>query len=275
MQLRTFVLIASVSMLSFGLASCEPDEAVEEVLMGIEGDTNATPDKNGVEEESDYVDEDFRNEKIDENSSNADISDETNEEQIDEKDAPLIPETTGPVAVDLGLSVKWASCNVGANSPEEYGDYFAWGETEAKSNYNSSSSLTYGLSLSKLKSRGIVDDNGILTASYDAATVNWGDNWRMPTLDEINELVEKCTWEWDKDGKGRKVIGPNGNFIFLPAAGCRVGSSPYGVGSHGHYWVASPYVDSGYAYDIYLYSDLYGCDKFECYYGFTVRPVSE
>jgi hypothetical protein len=125
--------------------------------------------------------------------------------------------------VDLGLpsGTLWASCNVGATSPEEYGDYFAWGETSTKSDYTISNSITSGLSISELESRGIIDASGNLTAAYDAATANWGDKWRMPTLDEIKELVNQCTWEWTTQNgvNGCKVVGPNSNSIFLPAAG--------------------------------------------------------
>ena len=129
-------------------------------------------------------------------------------------------------AVDLGLSVKWAGCNVGADSPEEYGDYFAWGETTTKSDYSSSTSITYGLSISELESRGIIGADSQLAPAYDAATVNWGDDWRMPTLGEIKELIDRCTWEWTSVNgvSGQKVTGPKGNSIFLPAVGFRLGT---------------------------------------------------
>ena len=91
-------------------------------------------------------------------------------------------------AVDLGLSVKWASCNLGAESPVDYGSYFPWGETTTKSDYSESSNTTYGLSISELESRGIIDSDNNLTASYDAAMANWGNDWRMPTQDEVKEL---------------------------------------------------------------------------------------
>ena len=182
-------------------------------------------------------------------------------------------------AVDLGLSVLWASCNVGANSPEEYGDYFAWGETTTKSDYSSSTSVTYGLSISELKSRGIIDADDNLTAAYDAATANWGNKWRMPTLDEMKELVDKCTWAWTTQNgvKGRKVTGPNGNSIFLPAAGYRFKASLDYAGSYGYYWSATTY---GGAYDnnaYGLYFNSGGYDRSNIYrsYGLAVRPVSE
>ena len=194
----------------------------------------------------------------------------------DVEDDPVVSPTDGK-AVNLGLSVKWASCNVGADSPEEYGDYFAWGETETKSSYYESNSVTYGLSISELKSRGIIGADGNLTAAYDAATANWGGNWRMPTLDEMEELIDECTWEWTTMNGvyGRKVTGPNGNSIFLPAAGYRYDTSLRDAGSFGYYWSATPYSGSNYAYYLFFYSDYYDWFSDSRYYGFTVRPVSE
>lgn len=180
------------------------------------------------------------------------------------------------LAVDLGLSVKWASCNVGATSPEEYGDYFAWGETATKSSYTESNSVTYGLSISELESRGIIGSDGNLTAAYDAATVNCGSDWRMPTLDEIEELMDKCTWSWTTQNgvNGRKVTGPSGNSIFLPSAGYRFNASLYDAGSYGGYWSASPYSDN-YACYLYFNSGYYGWSIDNRDYGRVVRPVSE
>ncbi len=188
------------------------------------------------------------------------------------------PNASSYEAVDLGLSVKWASCNVGATSPEEYGDYFAWGETTTKSSYSSSNSITYGLSTSELVSRGIIGADGNLTAEYDAATANWGSDWRMPTLDEMKALIDECTWEWTSVNgvNGRKVTGPNGNFIFLPAAGFRYGTSLYSAGDYGYYWSATPYSYGDSAYNLgfrsgYYYWYNYGHRD----YGQAVRPVSE
>lgn len=180
-------------------------------------------------------------------------------------------------AVDLGLSVKWAGCNIGATSPEEYGDYYAWGETTTKSNYTESNSVTYGLSISELESRGIIDAAGNLTAAYDAATANWGEDWRMPTLDEMRELINECEWEWTyvNGVNGRLLTGPNGNSIFLPAAGFRDGTSLSRAGSYGVYWSATPYSKNYSAFDLYFYSGYCGWVGDGRYGGFTVRPVSE
>ncbi|MBQ5856455.1 MAG: hypothetical protein IIW55_04020 [Bacteroidales bacterium] len=146
--------------------------------------------------------------------------------------------------VDLGLSVKWATCNVGASKPEDYGNYYAWGETTTKSSYTESNSKTYG------KKMGDFAGN----SSYDAATANWGGNWRMPTEKEMRELIDKCTWIWTTQNgvKGYNVKGPNGNSIFLPAAGSWFGSVGEGAGSGGDYWGSAPYdniADYSYFFD--------------------------
>ena len=193
-----------------------------------------------------------------------------------EENEPVTSPTTDSRAVDLGLSVKWASCNVGAESPEEYGDYFAWGETTTKSSYTENNSVTYGLSIEELKFRGIIDANGNLTAAYDAATENWGDEWRMPTLDEMKELFDRCTWKWTTQNgvNGYKVTGPNGNSIFLPAAGYRYGTS-LGSSSYGSYWSATLHSDISYAYALGFRSDYYRWGYGSRDDGQSVRPVSE
>lgn len=181
-------------------------------------------------------------------------------------------------AVDLGLSVKWASCNVGAESPEDYGGYYAWGETEEKNDYSSSTSITYGLSTSGLRSQGIIDSDDNLTAAYDAATDNWGSSWRMPTKEEIEELCNKCSWEWTSVNgvSGRKVTGPNGNSIFLPAAGSRNGTEVRSRGSGGYYWSGTLNEDYGLnAYYLYFGSGYHDWGRIGRYHGLTVRPVTE
>ena len=136
-------------------------------------------------------------------------------------------------AVDLGLSVKWATCNVGAESPEEYGDYFAWGETTTKSEDTYENSKTCG------KNIGDIAGN----PAYDAATANWGGSWRMPTKAEFEELINNCTWQWTTQGgkNGYKVTSKiNGNSIFLSAAGYRNGSSLNNAGYNGNYLSSTP-----------------------------------
>ena len=187
--------------------------------------------------------------------------------------------------VDLGLSVKWATCNVGANSPEEYGDYFAWGETEPKSIYDWSTykwcngSYDTQTKYNTSSSYGTVDNKTTLELSDDAARANWGGNWRMPTDVELTELRENCTWTWTTQNGvyGYKVTSKsNGNSIFLPVAGYRDGSSLYGVGSGGYYWSSSLYADyPSYAYVLNFYSYGVYWNGLPRYYGFSVRPVCQ
>ena len=192
--------------------------------------------------------------------------------------SPATGSSNGYGYVDLGLSVKWATCNVGATSPEEYGDYFAWGETTTKTEYTDDNCPTYGLSKSELQSQGYIDGEGNLTSQYDAATANWGGTWRMPTYAELNELNTQCTWEWinTNDFTGYKVTGPNGNSIFLPAAGYRYGSSLDCAGSYGYYRSSTPndylaisadYLNFGSSYHIMEFSSRS--------LGLSVRPILE
>ena len=186
--------------------------------------------------------------------------------------------------VDLGLpsGLKWATMNVGANAPEGYGDYFAWGETEPKDYYDwstykwcegSDDTLTKYCTSSKY---GTVDNKTTLKLSDDAAHANWGGTWRMPTLDEIKELRYYCSWEWitQKGVEGHKVTGPNGNSIFLPAAGSRGDYGLNDAGSGGYYRSSSLYPGTDYyAYFLYFYSGgagLYGSDRNS---GRSVRAV--
>ena len=181
--------------------------------------------------------------------------------------------------VDLGLSVKWATCNVGANKPEEYGDYFAWGETSTKTEYNSDNCPTDGLSESKLQSQDYIDGEGNLTSQYDAARANWGGSWRMPTKYECHELIDKCKWEWVTINgvNGYKVTGTNGNSIFLPAAGDRYGSLGLGgAGSHGSYRSSSPSVNIYRTYYIFFRSSSHDMHNYGLrIQGHSVRPVLE
>ena len=186
--------------------------------------------------------------------------------------------------IDLGLSVKWATCNVGASRLEDYGDYFAWGETEPKSTYSwSTYKWCRGSEDTQTKyctssSYGTVDNKKTLELSDDVARANWGGSWRMPTKAELDELLENCSWEWTSQNGvyGRKVTGPNGNSIFLPAAGSCYDSSLRYAGSGGHYWSSSLYTDDpswAYSLDFYSY-DLYRASGGRCC-GRSVRPVCQ
>ena len=150
------------------------------------------------------------------------------EEREEQQDNKISGMNNGHEYVDLGLSVKWATCNVGAKSPEEDGDYFAWGEVVTKEpgkyweNYKycagEYNKLTKYCSDSEYGNNGYADDKIILDLEDDAAHVNWGGTWRMPTKEEQDEL-RLCDWKWTKqnDVYGYKIIGDNGNSIFMPA----------------------------------------------------------
>ena len=160
--------------------------------------------------------------------------------------------------VDLGLSVKWATCNVGATKPEEYGNYYAWGETEPKTTYNwntykwaTATQNEWGEwhleTLTKYNTDanyGTVDNKTVLDPEDDAAAVNWGGQWRMPTKEECEELLDNCTLKWVYSYKGTGVAGlivtgPNGNSIFLPAAGSRNEDDDLDDGFYDHFWSSS------------------------------------
>lgn len=170
--------------------------------------------------------------------------------------------------VDLGLSVKWATCNVGATSPEGYGYYFAWGETSPKSSYTEDNSKTYK------KDYGDIAGNPAL----DAARANWGGTWRLPTVGEIYELLDNCNKKWTTMNgvKGYRFKSKeNGNSIFLPAAGIREGSSLKCAGSDACFWSSTPFhsPDKDCAY-ILDFVDLIVNYNYR-YFGSSVRPVSE
>lgn len=199
---------------------------------------------------------------------------------------PVDP-TNGHDYVDLGLpsGTLWATCNVGADSPEEYGDYFAWGETTPKSTCNWS---TYKWCKGSYNTQtkyctdsdyGKVDNKTTLDLSDDAANVNWGTSWRMPTTAEQDELrnTNYTTWTWTTQNgvKGYKVTSKtNGNSIFLPAAGYRLSSVLIDAGSRGYYWSSSLNASvSNFAYDLNFDSSSVRSYSDSRYYGLSVRPV--
>ena len=177
--------------------------------------------------------------------------------------------------VDLGLpsGTKWATCNVGATEPWEYGGYYAWGETEEKDNYDWSTYKWCNGSYDTMtkycidSDYGTVDNKTILDLEDDVAHVKWGGSWRMPTIEEYEELGRLCTLVWCSvnNVSGCKVIGPNGNNVFFPAAGNVV------VG-----WLNTLYnKEEDYAYCIELEfaeSEL-GYDAYYREMGLSVRPV--
>ncbi|MBR5209220.1 MAG: hypothetical protein IKV67_05130 [Paludibacteraceae bacterium] len=178
--------------------------------------------------------------------------------------------------VDLGLSVEWATFNIGATKPEEYGAYFAWGETKPKNVYSwqtykwSEGSETTLTKYNTKHSYGKVDDITNLLPEDDAATVNWGNEWRMPTYEEQLELLNYCDWEWTElNGiKGYEITGFNGNSIFLPVAGEIIDEKEDRVGDTGYYWLSSLSVNS-----LYFYSNNHREFNTCRYRGLTIRPV--
>ena len=189
--------------------------------------------------------------------------------------------------VDLGLpsGLLWATCNVGANTPEEYGGYFAWGETQPKDYYDwstyqycmgSSTTMTKYCDNPSYGFNGFTDNLTTLLPEDDAATANWGSDWRMPTIGEWQELYNNttCTWTTQNGVNGHLFTASNGNSLFLPAAGCRGGSDLNWAGSIGYYWSSSLDTDyPGRAWERVFHSDNYGVDFSGRYYGQSVRPV--
>lgn len=175
-------------------------------------------------------------------------------------------EINGHAYVDLGLSVKWATCNVGANSPEEYGQYFAWGETNPKTEFTEENSLT--------NKKHMEDFSG--DEQYDAAAANWGGGWRMATSDEYTELINDCTWIL-VENEGYKVTGPNGNSIFIPTSGFYNGSTLDNSGTFS--WSSTPcneYDNDVQSKAFCIYADfIFVSNLADRYVGATVRPVVE
>ena len=200
----------------------------------------------------------------------------------DTPDTPTEPEEqenteNGHEYVDLGLSVKWATCNVGATKPEEYGDYFAWGETQPKDTYGwSTYKWCNGSSHTLTKyctdnNYGTVDNKTVLDAADDAATANWGGSWRMPTDAELTELRENCTWTWISENGmgGYRVTSKKENYtdksIFLPV-----------TSNAAFYWSSSlGSNDPDYACDLYFDVTWVGFSSLTREYGRSVRPVCQ
>ncbi len=222
---------------------------------------------------------------------------------------PFIPDENGVISnghdyVDLGLkdeqgrTVYWATCNIGAETPEDYGLYFAWGETKGYTE-DTSDGRKFNWAHYKFMQEGesswenitkytcddgqtfsiwyegdtfVGDGKTVLDPEDDAAHVNWKGDWRMPTYGELWWLKDNCTWSWDSSEKGYTVKGTNGNSIFLPAAGYRYSSYLRNAGSYGYCWSSSLYSEAG-AYGLYFYSiDVDWSSGNRCG-GQPVRPV--
>ena len=189
------------------------------------------------------------------------------------------PFENGHEYIDLGLSVKWATCNIGASTPENYGDYYAWGETYTKNNYSWITYKWYNGSESNFaKYCGTVDNKIILDLCDDVANVNWGGSWRIPTKFEYEELINECKWEWTTQGGvyGRKATSKvNGQTIFFPAGGGADGTIYADTGKNGYYWTSSRHESkSASAYYFFISNYSKTCDFFYVRrLGLLVRPV--
>lgn len=174
-----------------------------------------------------------------------------------------------PEAIDLGLSVKWSSHNIGASSPTEYGGLYGWGDITGTNHSENNDEYP-----------SANPPSSICGTEYDIATKEWGNNWRMPSQAEMEELAEKCTWVWTTvDGvNGMTVTGPNGNSIFLPAAASRTGEKVSNqVGKRGCYWSGTLWSDNKFASHLYFYDNadrVQPARSNRRYIGMSVRPVS-
>ena len=229
---------------------------------------------------------------------------------VDEDYSEPVPKSIVPKAVDLGLpsGIKWASFNLGASKPEEYGDYYAWGEIEPyysnqdpfiwkegkEAGYDwasykwcmgSKDSQTKYCTKSTYGYNGFTDGKTVLVPEDDAAHVALGGKWRMPTDSEWTELRKNCTWEWTDNYNGTGVAGRivtsnvegyKDKSIFLPAAGYRGNTDLNGAGSYGYYWSSSLYTDYPYRAWLVLFNSdsVYRSYYYRCY-GLSVRPVTE
>ncbi len=191
-------------------------------------------------------------------------------------DQPTSTEQNGHQYVDLGVSVGWATCNIGADTPEQKGSYFSWGETTPKSIFNEGT-YEFGYPPNKYNE---IDGLTELLPQDDAARANWGGHWRLPTRAEEEELYSKCTWEWTTVNgvDGFNVIGTNGNSIFLPTTGLYDGDSTNKLkrgNTGGWYWASTARGDNfacGICFPTpnYLYRDVPNHERWD---GHAIRPV--
>ena len=191
--------------------------------------------------------------------------------------------------VDLGLpsGLLWATCNVGADTPEGYGDYFAWGETQTKDTYDKSNyqyyypitfQLTKYCNMANDGYNGFIDNLTTLESEDDAATANWGNGWRMPTQEEFKELLDNTTVTWTTQNgvNGRLFTATNGNSLFLPAAGYYKESNLNKVGNQGRYWSSTLYTENNYyAWILYFNNSVCYKNSDYRYYGLSVRAVRD
>ena len=181
------------------------------------------------------------------------------------------PDGNHPHMIDLGLpsGTKWACCNLGASTPEQSGNYYRWGETKPFKEGDTYATYPY---------KNVDIGNNIAGTKYDAATANWSASWRMPTENQMKELMDNCTYKWTTQNgvKGGKVTGRKGGTLFLPASGCRDDSSGslQIVGGYGYFWSASPgRGNTGYV--LTFKSSGWGRYEGSLAFGFPVRPVAK
>ena len=188
----------------------------------------------------------------------------------------------------------WAETNIGADAPWEYGYYFWWGDTigykreddawvasdgsSSNFSFDAGNTPTYDKGISTMQSEGWITADSVLVPEHDAAHVHWGGNWRMPTKQELDDLISKCDWTWTTmNGVNVYVVKGKGTYvsasIFLPAAGTGDGTSLYGAGSFGDYWSSGPHSVNGYAWRLYFDSSDHGTFSNDRYYGQPVRPL--
>ena len=181
-----------------------------------------------------------------------------------------------PTYVDLGLSVKWATFNIGASAPEEAGDYFAWGEVKTKNEYKESNYVWYNGNNANIRKYNSTDNILTLESADDVAHAEWGGDWRMPTKDEFQELLDECTWTWKDNGyevKSNKT-GFTENKIFIPAAGIISTDGLGSVGTLGYYWTSSINSEKWFgAYSVMIMSFMKSMTDLQRNEGLTVRPV--
>ena len=202
-----------------------------------------------------------------------------------------LPNTVTPPegAVNLGLSVFWASCNLGSDDPTGYGDFYAWGEVESKKDYTwetyrfwTSGDSEPNLVVTKynsIESHGAVDSKVALDPEDDAAHVRLGGKWRIPTPAEFQELIDSCEWTWTSK---RGVLGykieskVNGNSIFMPSTGYYYHEGLHGEEYGGYYWMSSTHATtSGKAQRLFFTPKKKGVSLYFRCLGHPIRPVSE
>lgn len=203
-----------------------------------------------------------------------------NNDSGDSKDGKTPGNANGHEYVDLGLSVCWATCNVGAETVSDYGNHYSWGELEPKSVYHWNTYEYYVKDSENEDSEGHFIDIGdeIGGTQYDVAHVEWGGDWRMPTYIELQELLNRCMFTFTSRNRveGLEVRGPNGKTIFLPYAGYYIGDTdePSYPGTNGSYWSGTVKYGDGESNAYYfVFGKQYRADYTVRYCGNSVRPV--